>query len=206
MYYPLYTFTDCHQAFSSGAHQMEPPSPLISWVNPFPSRVINRTACFPRKVSYFIHLFLFLRIGKRNKGLIHFYCTRGQCAPAINYLTSGPFVQKVDNAIYRINLYPLDSAIGFPNTYPLHRFIRSKALCNVWTTGSGAIRHQDMKVVCYQMFHNSTSLEGGTIDMLSNISYTRLALMSILITFASPSESVHHPGTAPRLFSTAESD
>ena len=28
-------------------------SPLISWVNPFPSRFINRTACFPRKVSYF---------------------------------------------------------------------------------------------------------------------------------------------------------
>ena len=26
-----------------GAHQMEHPSPLISWVNPFPSRVINRT-------------------------------------------------------------------------------------------------------------------------------------------------------------------
>ena len=32
---------------------MEPPSSLISWVNPFPSRFINRTACFPRKVSYF---------------------------------------------------------------------------------------------------------------------------------------------------------
>ena len=32
---------------------MEPPSPLISWVNPFPSRFINRTACFPRKVSYY---------------------------------------------------------------------------------------------------------------------------------------------------------
>ena len=26
--------------------------------------------------------------------------------------------QKSDNAIHRINLYPLDSAIGFPNTYP----------------------------------------------------------------------------------------
>ena len=32
---------------------MEPPSPLISGVNPFPSRFINRTASFPRKVSYF---------------------------------------------------------------------------------------------------------------------------------------------------------
>ena len=30
-----------------------------------------------------------------------------------------PVVQKVDNTIHRINLYPLDSAIGFPNTYPL---------------------------------------------------------------------------------------
>ena len=30
----------------SGAHQMEPPSLLISWVNPFPSRVLNRTIFF----------------------------------------------------------------------------------------------------------------------------------------------------------------
>ena len=29
-----------------------------------------------------------------------------------------PVVQKVDNAIHRINHYPLDRAIGFPNTYP----------------------------------------------------------------------------------------
>ena len=42
------------------------------------------------------------------------------------YLPSGyikrnqaPVVQKVDSAIHRINLYPVDSAIiGFPNTYP----------------------------------------------------------------------------------------
>ena len=34
-----------------GAHQMEPPSSLISWVNPFPSRFINRTACFPHPIS-----------------------------------------------------------------------------------------------------------------------------------------------------------
>ena len=32
---------------------MEPASPLISWVNPFPSKFINRTAFFPWKVSYF---------------------------------------------------------------------------------------------------------------------------------------------------------
>ena len=30
-----------------------------------------------------------------------------------------PVVQNVDNAIHRINLYPVDRAIGFHNTYPL---------------------------------------------------------------------------------------
>ena len=30
-----------------------------------------------------------------------------------------PVVQKVDSTIHRINLYPVDNAIGFPNTYPL---------------------------------------------------------------------------------------
>ena len=34
--------------------------------------------------------------------------------------TRATVVQKVNNAIHRINLYPLDSAIGFPNTYPLN--------------------------------------------------------------------------------------
>ena len=33
----------------TGAHQLEPLSPLISGVNPFPSRFINRTARFPEK-------------------------------------------------------------------------------------------------------------------------------------------------------------
>ena len=30
-----------------------------------------------------------------------------------------PVVKKVDSAIHWINLYPLDNATGFPNTYPL---------------------------------------------------------------------------------------
>ena len=30
-----------------------------------------------------------------------------------------PVVQKMASAIRWINLYPVDSAIGFPNTYPL---------------------------------------------------------------------------------------
>ena len=40
-------------------------------------------------------------------------------------------VQKVDNAIRWINLYPLDSAIGFPDTFPLYIYL---ALSNVLTT------------------------------------------------------------------------
>ena len=31
----------------------------------------------------------------------------------------GPVVQKVDSPIHRMNLYPVDNAMGFPNTYPL---------------------------------------------------------------------------------------
>ena len=30
-----------------------------------------------------------------------------------------PVVQTLDSAIHRINHYPADSVIGFPNTYPL---------------------------------------------------------------------------------------
>ena len=30
-----------------------------------------------------------------------------------------PVVQTLDSTIQGINLYPVDSAIGFPNTYPL---------------------------------------------------------------------------------------
>ena len=30
-----------------------------------------------------------------------------------------PSIQKVDNTIYWINLYPVDNEIGFPTTYPL---------------------------------------------------------------------------------------
>ena len=30
-----------------------------------------------------------------------------------------PVVQKLDSAIHWINLYKVDNAIGFPNTYPL---------------------------------------------------------------------------------------
>ena len=35
------------------------------------------------------------------------------------FIVLAPVVQKLDNAIHRINLYLLDNAIGFPSTYPL---------------------------------------------------------------------------------------
>ena len=31
----------------------------------------------------------------------------------------GPVVQQVNSAIHQITHYPVESAIGFPNTYPL---------------------------------------------------------------------------------------
>ena len=45
--------------------------------------------------------------------VIVFFCKPNQ--PRVLAL----FVQKVDNAIHRINHYPLDSAIGFASVYPL---------------------------------------------------------------------------------------
>ena len=40
-------------------------------------------------------------------------------------LSIAPFVQKVDSAARWINLSPVDSAIGFPNTYPLDNDLSS---------------------------------------------------------------------------------
>jgi len=34
-------------------------------------------------------------------------------------IQQAPVVQTLDSAIHQINLYPVDNAIGFPNTYPL---------------------------------------------------------------------------------------
>lgn len=34
-----------------------------------------------------------------------------------------PLVQKVDNSIHWINLFPVDEAIDFPNTYPLDSYL-----------------------------------------------------------------------------------
>ena len=37
----------------------------------------------------------------------------------VTFIDLAPVVQKLDSAIYRINLYPLDNAISFRNIYPL---------------------------------------------------------------------------------------
>ena len=37
----------------------------------------------------------------------------------VTFIDQAPVVQKLDSAIYRINLYPLDNAISFRNIYPL---------------------------------------------------------------------------------------
>ena len=49
--------------------------------------------------------FIPIQMGEKDVGIVTF--------------DQAPVVQKVDSATHRINLYPKDSAIGFPNTYPL---------------------------------------------------------------------------------------
>ena len=51
LHFKIHLWTICYFARiipsrSPGAHHMEPPCPLISWVNPFPRRFINRTTFF----------------------------------------------------------------------------------------------------------------------------------------------------------------
>ena len=38
--------------------------------------------------------------------------------PHMRSIILAPVVLKMDNAIHRISHYPLDRAIGFPDTYP----------------------------------------------------------------------------------------
>ena len=50
------------------------------------------------------------------------------------YVLQAPVVQKVDFAIPRINHYPVDSAIGFPNIY-LGPVAQSLVSTNHWLRG-----------------------------------------------------------------------
>ena len=41
------------------------------------------------------------------------------CFSLFYFVLQAAVVQMLDSAIHRIRIYPVDSAIGFPNTYPL---------------------------------------------------------------------------------------
>ena len=68
-----------------------------------------------------------LSVKKKGKGLKnerdHYPLDRGEICWLHSYCLKlqVPVVQKLDSAIHQINHYPLDSTIGFPNTYPLGR-------------------------------------------------------------------------------------
>ena len=42
-----------------------------------------------------------------------------QGLPRRDWMDQATVVQAQDSAIHRIKIYPVDNAIGFPNTYPL---------------------------------------------------------------------------------------
>ena len=51
---------------------------------------------------------------------VYFFASWGRFKFICNEcIVQAPVVQKVDNAIHRINHYPLDIAIGFAITYPI---------------------------------------------------------------------------------------
>ena len=56
-----------------------------------------------------------LPIRQKKENLKHFLTSNPESDGA-----QAPVVQWVDNAIHQRKLYPLDSAIGFPDTYQLH--------------------------------------------------------------------------------------
>ena len=60
----------------------------------------------------------------KHSNTVYMFGDPNQCEPVeggsqIHYDYLAPVVQKLDRAIHRINLYPVDNAIVFPNTYPL---------------------------------------------------------------------------------------
>ena len=57
---------------------------------------------------------IWFRVTEKNKKVI-----ASQPAGHSYSVVLAPVVQKVDNAIHRINHYPLDIAIGFAITYPV---------------------------------------------------------------------------------------
>ena len=121
--------------------------------NSQPSSLIGTRLTLPN-LGFLWVFFKYPKISK-NGNLLFFPGWIMQLISLIHVLTGihciaiylAPVVQKVDNTIHRINLYPLNSAIGFPNTYPLDSDLSVylsvfsttgawwMALSNVWTTG-----------------------------------------------------------------------
>ena len=52
-----------------------------------------------------------------------------------HYVLQAPVVQKVDFAIHRINHYPVDSAVGFPNIYVVVNFLSQVIFCFYFVFG-----------------------------------------------------------------------
>ena len=53
-----------------------------------------------------------------------FAIARAGSAPHVHTVDLAPVVQRLDNAIYRINPYPMVSVVCFVNTYPLDSVIQ----------------------------------------------------------------------------------
>ena len=52
----------------------------------------------------------------------------------VSIVVPAPVVRKMDNAVHWINLYSVNDAIGFPNTYPLES--------NVWIALSNVLNNR----------------------------------------------------------------
>ena len=81
--------------------------------------------------------------------------------PCTCVFIQAPFVQKLDRAICRINLYSVDNAIGFPNTYPLDSDLWI-ALSNFWVTGARYFHvgiHSDKTCTCAYVASKNNAFE-----------------------------------------------
>ena len=79
-----------------------------------------------------------------------------------------PVVQKVDNAIHRINLYPLNSAIGFPNTYPRDGDGIAIHLLNNWGQNPIYLHQRQYGIGCAKQItiRNLTSTQAIAVEHL----------------------------------------
>ena len=73
----------------------------------------------PSLINFFLALWASVCVEIRGVGILG--CSPGLTTDINEYrdIFLAPVIQKVDGAIHGINLFPVDSAVGFPNTYPL---------------------------------------------------------------------------------------